>query len=568
MTNNHQIVAFKALSMSDRIFIGVGWPYANGSLHLGQIAGANLPADIFARYHRTKGNEVLMVSGSDQHGTPITIKAEQEGKTPEEIAEFYQKEFLDCWQKLGISFDLYTTTGTRNHAEVAQDIFLKLLEKDYLYRDIVSQAYCPNCQRFLPDRYIEGTCPFCNSTGARGDQCDDCGKPMNPAELIGPHCRICGNSPVFKESEHFFLKLSAFQDRLSDWVEKQTHWRPNTFNLSRRYLKEGLKDRAITRDIDWGVPVPVEGFEDKRIYVWIEAVIGYLSASKQWAKEIAGDEDRWRPFWQDGVKSYYFIGKDNIFFHTIMWPAMLFGYGGLALPYDVPANEFLTIEGRKISTSRNWAVWLPDYLLRYDPDPLRYILSINMPETSDTDFSWREFVRRNNDELVATYGNLVNRVLTFVYRNFDGCVPEPGDLSEPDKSIIKNADSCLDQTDEFLAKCSFKQAIITAMSLAHETNRYLDEKSPWKVIKENKPAAAASLYVALYAISCLKTALYPFLPFSSQKVHEYLGFEGNVRDYGWKPQPAPPGQKLREPKPLFAKLDESIIEEETRHIGT
>jgi len=371
---------FKAQSMSERIFIGVAWPYANGSLHLGQIAGAYLPADIFARYHRTKGNEVLMVSGSDQHGTPITIKAEQEGKTPGEIAAFYQQQFLDSWQQLGISFDLFTTTGTANHASVAQDIFRTLNEKGYIYKDTVSQPLCPQCQRFLPDRYIEGNCPYCHAPGARGDQCDECGKPMNSVELVDPRCRICGTTPVFKDSEHFFLKLSAFQDRLSDWVSLQGQWRANVYGLTQRYLKEGLRDRAITRDIDWGVPVPVAGFENKRLYVWFEAVIGYLSASKEWAN---GDEKKWRPFWQgDGVKSYYFIGKDNITFHTLIWPAMLMGYGDLNLPYDVPANEFLTIEGRKLSTSKNWAVWLPDYLSRYDPDPLRYLLSINMPEAA------------------------------------------------------------------------------------------------------------------------------------------------------------------------------------------
>jgi methionyl-tRNA synthetase len=390
---------------------------------------------------------------------------------------------------------------------------------------------------------------------------------MNSTELVDPHCRICGTTPVFKDSEHFFLKLSDFQDKLSDWVEKQTHWRPNTFNLTRRYLKEGLRDRAITRDIEWGVPVPVAGFEDKRLYVWFEAVIGYLSASKEWATS-QGDEEKWRPFWSDGVKSYYFIGKDNIPFHTLIWPAMLMGYGDLKLPYDVPANEFLTIEGKKLSTSRNWAVWLPDYLARYDPDPLRYLLSINMPETSDTNFSWREFVRRNNDELVATYGNLVNRVLTFVYRNFDGCVPEARELDDPSQSLMENGKNHLDTAGELLSKCSFRQAIMRAMLLAQETNRYLDEKAPWKIIKEDKQAAADSLYVALYAISCLKTALYPFLPFSSQKVHEYLGFDGKVEDYGWKPQLPSPGQRLREPKPLFTKLDDSVIEEETRRIGT
>jgi len=552
--------------MSERIFIGVAWPYANGSLHLGQIAGAYLPPDIFARYHRTKGNEVLMVSGSDQHGTPITIKADQERKKPGEIAARYHQEFLDSWQKLGISFDLFTTTGTANHARVAQDIFLTLLNKDYIYKATVSQPFCPQCQRFLPDRYIEGTCPYCHSTGARGDQCEECGKPLSPAELIDPHCRLCSTTPVFRDSEHFFLKLTAFNDRLLAWVKQQTHWRQNVLNFTTRYLEEGLKDRAITRDIEWGVPVPIDGFEDKRLYVWFEAVIGYLSAAKEWATS-RGDKEKWRSFWQGEVKSYYFIGKDNIPFHSLIWPAMLMGYDNLNLPYDIPANEFLTIEGRKLSTSHNWAVWLPDYLSRYDPDPLRYLLSINMPETGDTDFSWREFFRRNNDELVATYGNLVHRVLTLVYRNFDGCVPTAGDFDSHDQAIIDRAKHTLDTMDKLLYGCHFKQAIMEAMRLAQEANRYLDEKSPWKVLKEDRQDAAKSLYAALCVISNLKTMLYPFLPFSSQRLHEFLGFMGNIEDYGWKWQFLPPGQKLLPPQPLFSKLDDSLVEEETKKLG-
>jgi len=554
--------------MSERIFIGVAWPYANGSLHLGQIAGAYLPPDIFARYHRTKGNEVLMVSGSDQHGTPITIKAEQEGKKPSEIAAKYHQQFLESWQKFGISFDLFTTTGTANHAQVTQDIFLTLLNRGYIYKDTASQPFCPQCQRFLADRYIEGTCPYCNSPGARGDQCEACGKPLSPAELIDPHCRICGTTPIFKDTEHFFLKLSAFNDQLLAWVKQQTHWRPNVLNFSTRYLEEGLKNRAITRDIDWGVPVPVDGFADKRIYVWFEAVIGYLSAAKEWAAS-SGDKERWRAFWQNNeAKSYYFIGKDNIPFHTLIWPAMLMGYGdNLNLPYDVPANEFLTIEGRKLSTSHNWAVWLLDYLSRYDPDPLRYLFSINMPETADTDFSWREFVRRNNDELVATYGNLVHRVLTFVYKNFDGAVPKHGELNDLSKDVLKDAKHHLDVIGKLISDCHFKQAIMRAMLVAQETNRYLDGQSPWKVIKENREDAAKSLYVALCVIANLKTMLYPFLPFSSQKLHELLGFKGKVEDYGWEWQFLPPGQRLLPPQPLFSKLDDSLVEEETKKLG-
>jgi len=553
--------------MSERIFIGVAWPYADGPLHLGHVAGAYLPSDIFARYHRTRGDEVLMVSGSDQHGTPITIKAEQEGKKPEEIVNLYHQQFLDSWQKLGISFDLFTRTGTANHAEVSHDFFLTLLNKGYIYKATVSQPFCPRCQRFLSDRYIEGTCPYCHFSEARGDQCDGCGKPITPAELINPRCKLCGTAPQFEDSEHFFFRLSAFQDRLSAWVSEHSQWRPNVYNLTQRYLKEGLKDRAITRDIDWGVAVPLAGFGGKRLYVWFEAVIGYLSATKEWAKS-SGDEGGWRCYWQgDEAKSYYFIGKDNIPFHTLIWPAMLMGYGGLNLPYDVPANEFLTIEGRKLSTSRNWAVWLPDYLSRYDPDPLRYLLSISMPETGDTDFSWREFVRRNNDELVATYGNLVNRVLAFVYRSFDGCVPVPGEFDSRSQAVIDVAKETLNTVDKLLYQCHFREAIRSAMSLAQEANRYLEEKSPWKAISEDRQAAATALYVAISVISCLRTVLYPFLPFSSQKLHQYLGFEGSVEGDGWQARFPSPGQKLLPPEPLFSKLDEGLIEEEVSRVG-
>jgi len=553
--------------MAEKILVAVAWPYANGSLHLGQIAGAYLPADIFARYHRLAGNDVLMVSGSDQHGTPITIKAEQEGKKPGDIAGRYHREFLESWRKLGISFDLFTTTGTANHAEVTQDIFLTLLEKGYIYKDRVLQPYCPQCKRFLPDRYIEGTCPFCHAEGARGDQCDDCGKPMNPAELLKPRCRICGATPRFEESEHFFLKLSAFQEKLLEWVRPKSYWRSNVLNFTTRYLEDGLKDRAITRDINWGVPVPLEGYENKRIYVWFEAVIGYLSASKEWAKSN-GDGEGWRPFWQGkDSKSYYFIGKDNIPFHTIIWPAMLMGYGGLNLPYDVPSNEFLTIEGKKLSTSRNWAVWLPDYLARYAPDPLRYLLSINMPESGDTDFSWREFFRRNNDELVATYGNLVHRVLTFSYRHFDGCVPQPGELDKQSRELLAKAEETLQNVGELISRCHFKQGAMAAMALAQEANRYLDDKSPWKIIKEDKQSAATALYVALGVIAALKTALCPFLPFSSQKLHKMMGFDGSIESDGWKLRLPKGGQKLGEPEPLFVKLDEELVEEETARLG-
>ena len=557
--------------MSERIFIGVAWPYANGPLHLGHITGAYLPGDIFARYHRLKGNKVLMVSGSDQHGAPITIRAEQESTTPQEIAAKYHQQFLDCWKKMGISFDLFTTTGTTNHTQVTHDIFLSLLDKGYIYRDKMLQAYCPKCQRFLPDRYLEGTCPYCGFTKARGDECDACGKPLSPEELKELSCYLCSTPPRFESSEHFFLRLSAFQDKLTAWIKEQTHWRRNVLSSTWKFLNERLRDRAITRDLDWGVSVPQPDFERKRIYVWFEAVVGYLSASKEWAK-LLGDDTAWQTFWHDDAKSYYFIGKDNIFFHTLIWPAMLMGYGGLSLPYDVPANEFLTIEGRKLSTSRSWAIWLDDYLEHYAPDALRYTLAVNMPETGDSDFSWREFLRRNNNELVATYGNLAHRVLTFSQRHFDGVVPAPGELDQYSQRLLHEAETALDGVDKLLYCCEFKGAVKEAMSLAQKANRYLDEQAPWKTIKTernpDKIGTAKSVFTVLSVLAALKTVFYPFLPFSSEKLHSLLGFNGSVKESGWKIQFLPPGQKLRPPQPLFIKLDEDIVAKESNRIGS
>ena len=552
--------------MSERIFIGVAWPYANGPLHLGHIAGAYLPADVFARYHRLKGNRVLMVSGSDQHGAPITIRAEQESTTPQNVVDKYHEQFVDCWEKLGISFDLFTTTGTSNHTQVVHDIFLTLLSKGYIYKDKMLQAYCPKCQRFLPDRYLQGTCPHCGFTKARGDECDECGKPLNPWELKDLCCYLCSTAPRFESSEHFFLRLSSFQDKLTAWIKEQTHWREHVLSTTWKFLGEGLKDRAITRDLDWGVVVPQPGFERKRIYVWFEAVIGYLSASKEWAK-LQGDEDAWKAFWVGDARSFYFIGKDNIFFHTLIWPAMLMGYDGLNLPYDIPANEFLTIEGKKLSTSRGRAIWLHDYLERYEPDPLRYALAANMPESGDSDFSWREFLRRNNNELVATYGNLAHRILTFAYRNFEGAVPTPGELDERSQGLIHKAQATLDAVDNLLYRCQFKEAVKEAMSLAQEANRYLDEQAPWKTIKTEREMTAKSAYTILSVLAALKTIFYPFLPFSSEKLHYFLGFDGSVKEAGWKVQFLPAGQKLRQPQPLFVKLDEDIVAKESDRLA-
>ena len=557
--------------MAERILVAVAWPYANGPLHLGHVAGCYLAADVFARYHRLKGNRVLMVSGSDSHGTPITVRAEQEGVSPQEILDRYHAQFLDTWEKLGISFDLFTTTHTENHEKVVHDIFRVLWERGYIYPDVMLLSRCGQCDRFLPDRYVEGLCPHCGHERARGDQCDHCGRTLDPQDLVQPHCVLCGTGAEFRESEHLFLKLSAFQAPLLEWVKGQSHWRPNVLNFTHRFLEDGLKDRAITRDLSWGIPVPIEGYEDKRIYVWFEAVIGYLSAAVEWAQQ-SGSPEKWEDFWKDPEsRSYYFIGKDNIPFHSIIWPAMLLGYGGLNLPYDVPANEFLSLESQKFSTSNNWAVWAPDYLSRYDPDPLRYLLSINMPESGDADFSWAEFVRRNNDELVATYGNLVHRVLSFTYRNFDGKIPEPRSLSEADRGLLDAARSAMEGVDRSLYNCRFKAAIAQAFALAQEANRYLDSTVPWKTIKTDRQDAATSLWVCIAVINCLKMALFPFLPFSSQRLHEFLGLDGKVEGEQWDYDSAvaavQPGTAMRAPLPLYTKLDPQVADEEVQRLG-
>jgi methionyl-tRNA synthetase len=555
--------------MSDRIFIGVAWPYANGPLHLGHLAGCYLAADIFARFHRMNGDEVLMVSGSDSHGTPIMRKAEDDGVTPREIVEKYHASFVDSFERLGITFDLFTNTMTDNHRETVSEFLLALNEKGLLYGDSMKVTYSEDFQRFLPDRYVQGTCPHCAYPDARGDQCDNCGHLLDPIDLIDPTYRDGSERyPVeIRDTDHLFYRLSKFQEELLAWVSKQDHWRPNVKNFTRGYLTEGLKDRAISRDIDWGVPLPIPGYEEKRIYVWFEAVCGYLSASKEWAQR-SGDPEAWRPFWEDPTtKSYYFIGKDNIPFHTIIWPAMLLGYGGLNLPYDVPSNEFLTLEGKQLSTSRNWAVWVPDYLDRLPPDPLRYHIAATMPETGDSDFSWADYVRRNNDELVATFGNLVHRVLTQVFRNFDEAVPEPGDLRAEDIELIAKADASLDAVATSLKAVRLREALNGAMGLAREANRYIDTQAPWKQVKENKDEAAKTLYTTLYVLSALKTTFYPFLPFSSQRLHELLGFAGDVIDCPWAVQRLVPGTKIPQPTPLFTKLDDSVADEMVALLG-
>jgi methionyl-tRNA synthetase len=553
---------------SDYILVGVAWPYASGPRHLGHAAGAYVPPDIFARYHRMAGDHVLMVSGSDMHGTPITVAADKLGVSARELAEANHLGIAESFRRLGLSYDLYTTTLTPIHYRVTQDFFTRLLEQGYLFQDTQPAMYDPEAQRFLPDRYVEGTCPHCGYTDARGDQCDNCGRTLDPTDLINPRSKLSGATPETRDTTHFFLDLPQFQERLQSWVDAESgHWRPAVVGFVQGWLKEGLRPRAITRDLDWGVPIPLEGFEDKRIYVWFDAVIGYLSASMEWA-ERQGDPDAWKQWWvldEEGNapgRSYYFVGKDNTPFHAIIWPAMLMGYGGLALPYDVPANEFLTLDGQKLSSSRTYTSrlpFLPEALDLFDADAIRFFLTINAPESRDTDFSWDEFQRRNNDELVATYGNAVHRLLSFTQSRFGGVVPEPGPLAPEDEAMLERARATFETVGEQIEAVRLRDGLLSVMALASALNRYLDEAAPWKTLKTDPERAATSLWTALQVVSALRVLTAPYLPFSAQQLHEYLGDEGDVHALPWAFRDLPAGRALLPPLPLFRKLDDEEL---------
>lgn len=589
--------------MGKKILVAVAWPYANGDLHVGHLAGAYLPADIFARYHRLAGDDVLMVSGSDSHGTPVTVRADQENVTPTDIFERYHERFLETQLSIGISYNLFTHTDTENHHKVAQDIFRRLYENGYLYRESQRLLFSVSENRFLPDRYVEGECPFCGFGSARGDQCDKCGKLLDAIELINPISKNDGSTPVVRETEHYFLDLPAFSEELGQYLaDNKDHWRSNVINFARNYVSSGLKGRPITRDITWGVPVPLEGWEEKSLYVWFEAVIGYLSASVEWSHNQK-DPEAWKEWWYNtDAFTYYFIGKDNIPFHAIIWPAELLGIERLYendpnlhlnLPYDVPANEFMNIESRQFSKSRHWAIWLPDILQRYDPDAIRFYVTSIMPETRDSDFDWADFVARNNNELVATWGNLANRMLGFAYKRFDGAVPEPGVLRDVDKSIIAKAEAAFHIVGDHLAKCQFRMALGEALALARETNKYLDDQAPWFEIKQDKDQAAKTVYTCLRVIDSLKVLFAPFLPFSSERLNDYLGYDeqlfGDLRiteykesekthrtltcdtslGHGcWAASQLVPGQLLRKPAPLFKKLEDELILKERELLGS
>jgi methionyl-tRNA synthetase len=591
------------MSASTRhILAAPAWPYANGPRHIGHVSGFGLPCDMFSRYQRMAGNKVLMVSGTDEHGTPIQVQADAEGTTPRELADRYNRVIAEDLVGLDMSYDLFTRTTTLNHYAVAQEIFTGLYNNGYIFSRTTKGAISPSTGRTLPDRYIEGTCPICGYDNARGDQCDNCGNQLDPVDLISPRSKINGETPLFVDTEQFFLDLPAFTEVLGTWLQsKKGQWRSNVLRFSLNLL-EDLQPRAITRDLDWGVPVPLDGWRDrpdKRIYVWFDAVIGYLSASVEWARR-SGDPDAWRAWWQSpGAESYYFMGKDNIVFHAEIWPAMLLGYSGkgsrdgkpgslgaLDLPTEVVSSEYLTMEGKKFSSSRSVVIYVRDFLERYNVDALRYYVAVAGPENQDTDFTWSEFIRRNNDELVATWGNLVNRAVSFAARNI-GEIPAPGTLTDADHDVLARSAESFGVVGAELSHSHFKNAITAAMRQVAEANKYMSDHAPWKLRESDPERMRTILHVVLQLTDDAKTFLTPFLPASSEKVYRMLGGEGPwsgtpriekvdedggpsyqviTGDYAsmarWEQVPVKPGTPLAQPRPLFAKLDPSVAEEE------
>jgi len=585
--------------MSSRVLTAVAWPYANGPRHIGHVSGFGVPSDVFSRYMRMSGHDVLMVSGTDEHGTPISVQAEREGMTTRQLADKYNRVIVEDLRGLGLSYDLFTRTTTQNHYAVVQELFLGLHKNGYIVPKTAMGAISPSTGRTLPDRYIEGTCPICGYDSARGDQCDNCGNQLDPVDLINPRSRINGETPKFAETEHFFLDLPALAGSLGKWLGDRSDWRPNVLKFSQNLLDD-LRPRAITRDLDWGVPVPLDGWRDqpmKRLYVWFDAVIGYLSASVEWARRT-GDPDAWQQWWMDPeALSYYFMGKDNIVFHSVIWPGMLLGHNGegdhggtvgpmgrLRLPDEVVSSEYLTMSGAKFSTSRNKVIYVGDFLRDFGPDALRYFIAVAGPETTDSDFTWDEFVRRTNFELANEWGNLVNRSVSMAHKNL-GAVPTPGALTDLDATLLQTSRASFDVVGDLLRRNRFKAAISEAMRVAGAANKYLSDAEPWK-LKDDPERRDTVLHTALQVVSDVNTLMTPFLPHAAQKVHEALGGTGvwaaepEIRQVGeeggpdypvimgdyageqahWASTPVEPGRPLARPTPLFPKLDEKLGE--------
>ena len=535
-----------------KIFISCALPYANGPCHLGHIRSTYLPADIYARYNRMIGNDVLMVCATDEHGTPIAVKADKENKKPIEISKRYHDMIVSDVESMNISLDNFTRTTDEAHYELAQNFFKSLYDNGYIYREDIQQLYCPNCNKFLPDRYVEGLCPVCGSE-ARGDHCEKCGKALNPTELDEPHCITCGTTPVIKDTFQYAFKLSEFEDALLEYITSNDNLPANVKNYATNWLKEGLTDWILTRDMDWGIPVPLDEAKGKVLYVWIEAFLGYISSASQWSKQSGR---KWEEYWNDYV--VHFIGKDIIYHHSIFWPGLLKAYG-CKLPDMIYAGEFLSLEGEKMSTSKNWVIWIADFVKDYEPDLLRYYLTINAPLNKDSDFSWDDFQRRNNDELADVIGNFLHRTFVFTKKQFDSKVPEYANPTAEDEDFKSAIDALPDKAGEYIANYEFREALLEIFKVAKKGNKYFNDAEPWKAVKEDKAKAANCLYLSNQLAKTLAYMLKPFLPTKADKIAEIMNL-GSLDNWEDAKADLPAGHVINKAKPLFKKIEDKEIE--------
>ena len=542
--------------------ICAAWPYINAVPHLGTLIGSVLSADVVARFLRLKGEDVVFVSGSDEHGTPIEVEAIKQNISPKELTDKYHELVKKLFNQWNISFDNYTRTENPIHIDFVRKFYLNLYKRGYIYEQEIEMPYCPKCNMFLPDRFIEGECPYCHYEKARGDQCEKCGRLLEPIKLINPRCNICGERPVIKKTKHWFFDLPKLTDKIRDYIEKNTNLPPNARNMSLSMLKEGLKPRAITRDNKWGIPAPFPGAEGKTIYVWMEAVLGYITATIEYFTK-KGEPEKWKEFWFDSnTKSVYFIGKDNIPFHTIIFPALLIASGkNYVLPWTVSSTEYLLFKGEKFSKSRRIGIWIDEALKLFPVDYWRFSLLINRPENKDFNFTWEIFRDNINSLLNDTIGNFVHRTLTFIYKNFDAKIPQPKELSDEDIKTIEEAKALVKKVESLLSEFKIRDALMTAISLASLGNRYLNDKAPWELIKKDKEKAAAVMYVAAYIVKALAIVLYPFIPSSAQKIWNLLGFKGNISSWDEAYVLLPKAQQIMKPEPLFKKVSSKDLDE-------
>ena len=545
---------------SSPIIVTSALPYANGPLHLGHLAGAYLTADFFVRYNRLKGEDVLFICGSDEHGVPITIAAEKEGVSPQDIVDRYHEWNKDTFQKMGISFDYYGRTSSAVHHEISQEIFTELYEKGFFKLKSEELFYDESTQMFLPDRYVKGECPNCGYGEAYGDQCEKCGNSLNPTELINPVSALSGETPVRKETQHWYMPLGEMQDKLESWIKTREHWKPNVMGQIKSWLQEGLNDRAATRDLNWGVPVPLEGADGKVLYVWFEAPIGYISATKEWAQQ-SNNPEAWKKYWKnDEAKLYHFIGKDNIVFHCIMFPIVLMEHGNFILPENVPANEFLNLEGKKLSTSRGWAVWLHDYLEHFEADYLRYALGVTLPESKDSDFSWKDFQNRVNNELVAVFGNFVNRASSFIEKYANSMVPPLVDPQPIDVKMLGAIDTQKQKIEFAYEHFRFREVVQEGMQLARLANKYFTDTEPWKTRKTNETACFNSLHVSIQVVAALSVLMEPILPESMKMLRHQIGLSDSTKWSEISASMLTVGQSLQVATLLFQKIEDESIQ--------